>query len=277
MASAPKFSRAPVRQVEREDCDFYHTVDLPGGGTVHGQWDFRGRESAYLGGVDFGGKSVLEIGPASGCLGFWMERQGASVTAFDLGVDQQWDFVPFRGVDLDAQHAARRAHLQRLHNSWWYLRGALNSKAEVVYGTVYDIEPALGSFDVVTLNSILLHLRDPLRAIERAASVCAETIVIADVAEEQFWPRPRRLQRWLNRLFPNPTVDNSRSGPPTAMSFIPRADNPEAIDAWFFLPSTLVAEMLEILGFQTTITKHRQAFETGEWSLYTVVGKRRLA
>ncbi len=266
LRASEKFAVAPVREVaSRDDCDFYHSVDLPDGSSIQAQWDLRGRESTYLGGVDFAGKSVLEIGPAIGHLGFWMERQGATVTAFELGEDHQWDFVPFENLDMAAHHASRKAHLRRLHNSWWYLRAALKARAQVVYGTVYDIEPSLGRFDVVTLNSILLHLRDPLRAIENAASVCGDTIIITDVAEEQFFPpSPSRLRR----LF---------GGAPTSslsMSFIPRKAAPGGIDAWFFLPSTLVAEFLAILGFETTVTKHQQAFQDGLWKLYTVVGKR---
>ena len=103
------FQPAPVRTgLDLADCDFYHTVDLPGGGTVAGQWDLRGREADYLGHAPLAGRSVLEIGPASGHLSFWMESQGADVTAFDLGEDSPWDFVPFRGLDLEAANAARR-------------------------------------------------------------------------------------------------------------------------------------------------------------------------
>ena len=35
------------------DCIFYHTMDLPGYGTMKGSWDLRGREADYLGRVDF--------------------------------------------------------------------------------------------------------------------------------------------------------------------------------------------------------------------------------
>lgn len=260
-----KFTPAPVREVASlDECDFYHTVDMPGHGTIQGQWDLRGREATYLGDVNFEGKSVLEIGPASGHLSFWMEAQGARVTAFELGEDHKWDFVPFKGVDLVAHHASRKIHLRRLHNSWWFLRAALKARAQAIYGTVYDIEPSLGRFDVVTLNSILLHLRDPLRAIEQAASVCGETIIITDVAEEHIHQRIG----WLRHLL-SPVMKANH-----AASFIPRAARSGPIDAWFHMPSALVAEMLMILGFKTTITKHRHIFKGKAWKLYTVVGRR---
>jgi 2-polyprenyl-3-methyl-5-hydroxy-6-metoxy-1,4-benzoquinol methylase len=75
------------RFIERlEDCFFYHTMDLPGLGVVRGQWDLRGRFDDYIGGVSVAGKSVLDIGTATGFLSFESEHQGASrVLSVDMG------------------------------------------------------------------------------------------------------------------------------------------------------------------------------------------------
>ena len=69
--------QAPPRIDALADCNFYHTTDIPGVGTVEGQWDLREGVDAYLGGYDFSGKRVLEIGPATGFLTFHMEKCGA--------------------------------------------------------------------------------------------------------------------------------------------------------------------------------------------------------
>ena len=86
--------------IKFEDCYFYHTWEIPKVGLVTGEWDLRGREREYLGGLDFGGKSVFEIGPASGYLSFWMESQGADVSAYDLDLSENWDIVPMNGVSM---------------------------------------------------------------------------------------------------------------------------------------------------------------------------------
>jgi len=252
-----RFQPAPTRTgLELEECEFYHTVDIPDHGPVDGQWDLRGREADYLGHVPLAGRSVLEIGPASGHLSFWMEDQGAEVTAFDLSEDGAWDFVPFHSLDLEAANATRRKILRRLQNSWWFLREARGAKAQAIYGTVYDIDPSLGRFDVVTINSVLLHLRDPMGAMIKAASVCGQTLVITDVAEEHH----NRRTPWKRN--------------PMAMSFLPKADQPHSYDAWFVVPSGATMEMMRILGFRPTLTRHRQAFQDGQFQMYTVVGER---
>ena len=64
-----------VRDVE--DCYFYHTLDLPGIGTVEGQWDLRGRFDDYIGGVDLQDKTVLDVGAGNGFLTFEAEKRGA--------------------------------------------------------------------------------------------------------------------------------------------------------------------------------------------------------
>ena len=61
-----------------ENCFFYHTIELPGLGVVRGHWDLRGRFDDYVGGVSVAGKSVLDIGTATGFLSFESEKRGAS-------------------------------------------------------------------------------------------------------------------------------------------------------------------------------------------------------
>src|SRR5690242_1099326 len=86
---------------ELRDCDFYHTVDVPGHGCVRGPWDLRQGIDRYLNYAHFSGKRVLDVGSASGFLSFHMEKQGAEVVSYDLSaVDGRWDVVPFAGTNL---------------------------------------------------------------------------------------------------------------------------------------------------------------------------------
>ena len=84
-----------ARFVDRlEDCFFYHAMELPGFGLVRAHWDLRGRFDEYIGGVDVTGKSVLDIGAATGFLSFEAEKRRASrVLSFDMSDAKQRAFL----------------------------------------------------------------------------------------------------------------------------------------------------------------------------------------
>jgi hypothetical protein len=96
-----KIFATPRKVEDVADCYFYHTMELPGLGVIEGRdWDLRGRVDEYLGNVDFAGKRVLEIGPASGFLTFEMEKRGAEVVSVEVTDEHGWDFVPLPGGEI---------------------------------------------------------------------------------------------------------------------------------------------------------------------------------
>ena len=89
------------------ECYFYHTIDLPGYGTVNGAWDLRKNIEAYLGNFDFSGKTVLDVGTAGGFLTFHMESKGAKVTSFDLTSGKLWNIVPYINPKYNLEEARK--------------------------------------------------------------------------------------------------------------------------------------------------------------------------
>ena len=79
-----------------EDCVFYTVQDIPGlSEPTKGEWDLRKNIDKYLGNVDFKDKTVLELGPASGCLTFEIENRGGEITSIELSLEEDmWDVVP---------------------------------------------------------------------------------------------------------------------------------------------------------------------------------------
>jgi hypothetical protein len=252
----PVFAQARVVS-SVEDCYFYHSMDIPDHGAVAGEWDLRGREREYLGGVDLAGKTVLEIGTASGHLCFWMEKQGAQMSAYDLSENQEWDLVPYSTHDLTQQIRGRKAHMRKINNSWWFAHERFKSKARVAYGTVYDLSDKLGRFDVVTLGSILRHLRDPFLAMQRAASVSLDTMIVTD--------RPLPACDQAIALTSNGRL----------VRFLPDARTGEPLETWWDLSPNFIAEVLQMLGFtDLTETSHRQRCMGQERDLFTIVARK---
>ncbi len=267
--SDPVFA-TPKSVQDVAECVFYHTMDLPGVGEVQGQFDLRGRERDYLGHVDLKGKRVLEIGPASGYLSLYMERQGAEVVSCDLSADAYWDFVPFARVDQDAVVADVRAGITRLNNSYWLTHRLNQSKNRVVYSSVYDIPDAVGLFDIGTLSSTLLHMENPFRAIASVARRVRETMVVTEVLgfrnllayhltrwlrpSVAFVPDPRPFERWTGPLSPELT---------------------QACLVWWHLTPLMVRKALAVVGFEhTELRYHRQVYLGRKLLYYTVVGHR---
>jgi hypothetical protein len=241
-----------------EDCYFYHTMDIPSHGTVQGEWDLRGKEAEYLGNINLKGKRVLELGTASGHLCFSMEKMGAEVVAYDLDENQEWDIVPFAGFDYKEHIALFKQHIRKLNNGYWLAHKANNSAAKMVYGTVYQIPDSIGQFDVCTLGSILLHLRDPFLALQRVADHVDKTIIVADIL-----PRLRsRAVEFLTRG--------------RLIHFFPDARTCAPYDTWWKISPKTLEEFLRILGFEDIeIHYHEQLFKGVNAKLYTMVGHRR--
>lgn len=253
------YSKPPQEIPDINDCHFYHTMDIPNYGVIHGEWDLRGREAAYLGNVNFRRKTVLEIGTASGHLCFFMEREGAEVVAYDLSEEQEWDIVPYAKYDYEQHISMFKEHIRRVNNSFWFAHNAYNSKAKVVYGTVYEIPEVIGKFDICTLGSILLHLRDPFLALQRVSSHAKDTIIITDLPIDLTGKEMSFHQFHKGRL----------------IRFLPDASTCHPFEAWWQLSPELVIEFIRILGFEyTELSYHKQKYQGKEVELYTIVGRK---
>lgn len=237
-----------------DECYFYHTMEVPGHGTIQGEWDLRGSVDAYLGHFDFANKRVLDVGAASGILSFHIEQHGAEVVSFDLSEDYDWDIVPFANVDNDAMRKDRRGHLRRINNGYWLCHTAFGSKARMVNGVVYDIPRSIGPVDVAVFGSILLHLRDPFLALENAARITEETIIVSDLSP---------YGKLASKFRRNPR-------------FMPRGLKPNGInDGWYRLPPILVQEYLAILGFKnSTLSWNNFKYGDRVRPIYTIVAHR---
>jgi hypothetical protein len=233
-------------------CDFYHTIDLPGIGTVEGHWDLRAGLRAYLGDLSFRGKRVLDVGAANGLLSFFMEEQGAEVVSFDLDRTGEWDLVPFaRWGEREAIATDRQRLMERLNNAYWFGHRLRNSRARVVYGSVYRIPGEIGPVDVSVYGSILLHLRDPFLALQSGLRLTRETVVVTELL---------------------------RGGGPAGpfLGFLPDAATQEPKDTWWDLRPEVIVRMIGVLGFEdVTVTHHEQTYEGRPNIMYTVVGRRR--
>lgn len=177
---------------------WYHTLELAPGVVTPGWFDLR-PVLERLPWPDLRGKRCLDVGTYDGQLAFAAERRGAAeVIATDIAGHEDWDWPP----DMRARGPAELARLAGESKGIGFeiARDALGSSVRRECVSVYEIGPErLGSFDVVLCGSLLLHLREPLRALEAIRSVCRGSFLSAEQIELGLSLRhPRRPLARLN-------------------------------------------------------------------------------
>jgi tRNA (mo5U34)-methyltransferase len=154
---------------------WYHTIDLGNNIVTPGHYDHRPYLHYYDLPDDLSGKSVIDIGAASGFFSFEFERRGARVTATDLPGWFDHDFGP--NYQPDQTPDAAQIYL---HQPFEVAKRILGSNVVKKQINIYDISPeTVGEFDIAFCGSVLLHLTDPIKALWNIASVTKEKAIIA--------------------------------------------------------------------------------------------------
>jgi tRNA (mo5U34)-methyltransferase len=150
--------------------DWYHTFDLPGGITTPGLFDHRRVVRKLPLPDSLAGKRCLDLAAADGFWSFELARRGASeVVSVDLPDTTRQDYS---GPPTDDPN--RRAGTGRANRAFAVVKDATGLAVERVDGSVYELDQlGLGQFDFVFMGNILLHLRDPILALQQVRGVTA--------------------------------------------------------------------------------------------------------
>jgi tRNA (mo5U34)-methyltransferase len=161
--------------------EWYHTLELAPGVETPGYFDHRSILAKLPIPASLAGERCLDIGTFDGFWAFEMERRGADeVIAADILDPLAWDW-PAGADPLAIEALERRKEAGR---GFAIAARALGSKVEKVEASVYELDPSVhGEFDFVFMGSLLLHLRDPIRALERVRSVCRGSFLTIDAVD----------------------------------------------------------------------------------------------
>jgi len=183
--TAERVDRAELERRIASNHDWYHTLELAPGVLTPGIVDVRPIVHRVPIPKSLAGLRVLDVGTWDGFWAFEMERRGAEVHAVDVPDPYRWDW-PAR-ARIRESYDGGKENLEAIRergNGFPIARDALGSTVERHEMTVYDISPeALGSFDFVFVGSILLHLRDPVGALERIRAVAGGEVVFNECIE----------------------------------------------------------------------------------------------
>lgn len=180
---------------------WYHCLELAPGKVTDGWFDMRPYADEFGLPERMDGMRALDVGTFDGFWAFEMEKRGATVVALDIDDQEQLDRPPRRRAST-FDGFSRKANFE-------LAREMLGLSVERVSCSIYDARPeVLGTFDFVTCNVMLLHLRDQLRALERIAALCRGTLITGEehdratgllpfAASRYFADRDKDIVFWL--------------------------------------------------------------------------------
>jgi tRNA (mo5U34)-methyltransferase len=157
------------------------------------------------------GMTVLDVGAWDGFYSFEAERRGAKRV---LATDHQ----AWRSAEAFGWGTGKAG--------FELARRALGSQVEDLEIDVYDLAPrTVGTFDVVLFLGVLYHLKDPLGALERVASVTNKLLIVETALDLMGLKKP-------------------------AMAFYPGDELNADPTNWFGPNAACVEGMLRACGFQ---------------------------
>ena len=164
LTELPATPSAALRAVDANPV-WYHTLELAPGVVTPGYIDLR-RVAPRVLQSNLRGLRALDVGTFDGFWAFELERRGAEVVAIDVAKIDAAQWPPLQRARLEAE---TRALDLKLGRGFALAAEALGSRARRVECDVYDLTPEAigGTVDRAFAGAILLHLRDPVRALER--------------------------------------------------------------------------------------------------------------
>jgi tRNA (mo5U34)-methyltransferase len=194
---------AQVRSVS-----WYHSIDLADGTRTPGQFDHHELLPHYGLPEDMSGLRALDVATFDGYWAFEMEQRGADVTAIDLESRRDYDYPP--GVQPVVEAAAE---LPPIGQGFAIAHRARGSSVTRIGTSVYALDPhEVGTFDFVHCGDLLVHLREPLRALERIRAVTTGTLLLSDGVDVdapsgRWGPTVEYLGGWDDVVWWVPSID----------------------------------------------------------------------
>ena len=240
-----------------KNCKFYHVQEIQGlDKPTKGPFDLRKNVYQLLGDCDYKNKSVLELGPASGFITFFLENLGAKVSCIDLSIKKdEWDTIPHVNVNWKKKQRLAMKDLSKVRNAFWFAHKQNKSNAKLIETHILKLPKSLPIHDYGLIATVLLHIQNPFLALR----------IVSTKHRFKF----SNISKSLSSDYFNKN---------TFIKFLPRSNVMNLnYDTWWKLSPATIIEMMSILGFKKEkYLEHVQYCNNKPFDMYTIVFKRQV-
>lgn len=260
-----------------KNCFFYHVQEIPGiTKPTTGLFDLRENINQLLGKCNFKNKKVLELGPASGFITFYLESLGAKMTCVDLSIKKdKWDTVPHANKNWKKIQKQQMKELSKVRNAFWFAHNKHRSKAKLIETHIYNLPKSTPMQDYGLLATVLLHIQNPFLALQMMSSKVKERMIISDFINDMGIASTKKKFKISNVA---KYISNIYFTKNTLTKFLPRNSSPNLnYDTWWKLSPNTIVEMMKILGFEKEeYLEHVQYCNSKPIDMYTIVFRRKI-
>ena len=157
--------------------EWYHSINLGHGIVTPGAFNHQPHLSDYRLPERLDGLRVLDVATFDGFWAFEFERRGAAeVIAMDIESFNEVDLPPMRKERIPKEDLDRKTGL-----GFNIAKDILGSKVERKTRNIYALSPDwMGKFDMVFCSDLLLHLMNPMKALQNIYSVVSGSAIIVE-------------------------------------------------------------------------------------------------
>lgn len=260
-----------------KNCRFYTIQEIKGfDKPTEGLFDLRENIDALLGYCKFKKKKVLELGPASGFITFYLETKGAKVTCVDLSIKKdKWDTVPHQKKDWKKIQKKGMKDLSKVRNAFWFAHKQNQSKAKLIETHVKNLKKLKNPHDIGLVSQVLLHLQNPFLALHNMSLNVKEKMIISDQIDDMGKISTKNKIKISNI---KKSIKNNFFKSNSFLKFLPRGDEKNLnYDTWWKLSPLTIVYMMRILGFEKEkYLEHIQYCNNKPVEMYTIVFRRKI-
>ena len=179
--------------------EFYHSIEI-NNYKIKGYYNWEPYFNSLQNLFDYKNKKILDVGPADGYFSHKFDLLGASVEAVEIPDQIDRDIYKFGEAFKTFNHWKKKSS----HNyNFEIFNKIFKNDIKLIYKDIYELESLNKFYDLVFCSDLLLHLTDPIRAIDQLVKVSNDYILIGNPIIKTFFNKNKSEVNYLGHTNKN--------------------------------------------------------------------------